>query len=217
MSHYTISHASEPIRLFKSDFLEFFTHISPITVLIIWLPVIVFFTSRAVRFREDIRLGTLLSVGIAAGMFLWTLTEYLLHRFVFHYQPRGEAQERIVFLFHGIHHAQPQCKTRLVMPPIVSIPVALIVYGLLVLLVQEILGFYGWVDILMAGMLTGYLIYDMTHYATHHLPMRRGVLKFLKRYHIQHHYKTPNQRFGVSSPLWDWVFGTMPKDAVSGK
>jgi sterol desaturase/sphingolipid hydroxylase (fatty acid hydroxylase superfamily) len=57
----------------------------------------------------------------------------------------------------------------------------------------------------------GYLIYDITHYATHHFPMRGKVLKFLKRYHMQHHYKTPDQRFGVSSPLWDWVFGTLPR------
>jgi sterol desaturase/sphingolipid hydroxylase (fatty acid hydroxylase superfamily) len=52
----------------------------------------------------------------------------------------------------------------------------------------------------------------LTHYATHHFPMRRGILKFLKRYHMQHHYKTPDQRFGVSSPLWDVVFGTFPKE-----
>lgn len=214
MSHSPINHDPEPIRLFKSDFLEFFTHISPITVLIVWLPVIGYFTWRAVRFREDIRLSTLLIAGILTGLFLWTLVEYLLHRFVFHYPPRGEAQERIVFLFHGIHHAQPQDKTRLVMPPVVSIPMSLILYGLLILLVQEILGLYGWVDILMAGMLIGYLVYDMTHYATHHFPMRQGIFKFLKRYHMQHHYKTPNQRFGVSSPLWDWIFGTMPKDTV---
>lgn len=211
MSHYTISHDPEPIRLFKSDFLEFFTHISPITVVIIWLPIIGYFLWRFLSTQEDTHFGGQLILGFLVGLFLWTLTEYLLHRFVFHYPPHGEVQERIVFLFHGIHHAQPQCKTRLVMPPVVSIPLALIVYGLLILLVGEILGLYGWVDILMVGLLAGYLIYDLTHYATHHFPMRRGVLKFLKRYHMQHHYKTPNQRFGVSSPLWDWVFGTMPQ------
>ena len=210
MTHYTISHDPEPIRLFKSDFLEFFTHISPVTVVVVWLPVIAYFLSRALSSQGDFHLGALLILGFLLGLFLWTLTEYLLHRFVFHYPPRGAMQERIVFLFHGIHHAQPQCKTRLVMPPVVSIPLALILYGLLVLVVGEILGLYGWVDILMAGLLTGYLIYDLTHYATHHFPMRKGVLKFLKRYHMQHHYRTPDQRFGVSSPLWDWVFRTLP-------
>ena len=46
-----------------------------------------------------------------------------------------------------------------------------------------------------------------------HFPMRKGVPKFLKRYHLQHHYKTPEQRFGVSSPLWDLVLGTKPMDS----
>jgi len=217
MTHYTISHDPEPIRLFKSDFLEFFTHISPVTVVVVWLPVIAYFLSRALSSQGDFHLGALLILGFLLGLFLWTLTEYLLHRFVFHYPPHGAMQERIVFLFHGIHHAQPQCKTRLVMPPVVSIPLALILYGLLVLVVGEILGLYGWVDILMAGLLTGYLIYDLTHYATHHFPMRKGVLKFLKRYHMQHHYRTPDQRFGVSSPLWDWVFRTMPGDEAQSE
>jgi len=62
---------------------------------------------------------------------------------------------------------------------------------------------------LTAGFLVGYLAYDLIHYATHHFPMRRGYAKYLKRYHMAHHYKTPDARFGVSSPAWDWVFGTM--------
>ena len=72
-------------------------------------------------------------------------------------------------------------------------------------------GAWRWVDPLFAGLLTGYLVYDMTHYATHHLAMKWGFLKFLKRYHLLHHYKTPDDRYGISSPLWDFVFGTRPK------
>jgi sterol desaturase/sphingolipid hydroxylase (fatty acid hydroxylase superfamily) len=143
-------------------------------------------------------------------LFLWTFTEYILHRFVFHFRPRTPRQERVLFLFHGIHHVQPQCKTRLVMPPVVSIPLALIFYGVFRLILAMLLGIPDWVAPTFAGFITGYLIYDMTHYATHHFSMRQGFLKFLKRYHMQHHYKTPNQRFGVSSPLWDIVFGTKP-------
>ena len=146
------------------------------------------------------------------GLVLWTPTEYLLHRFVFHYRPRNAWQERVTFLFHGIHHAQPQIKTRLVMPPAVSFPMAAVIYGLLYGVVGVLLEAPGWVDGLTSGLLMGYLVYDITHYATHHFAMRGGVLKFLKRYHMQHHYKTPDQRFGVSSPLWDWVFGTLPRE-----
>ena len=121
--------------------------------------------------------------------------------------------ERITFLFHGVHHAQPQCKTRLVMPPVVAIPLAAIFYGLFVLLWSVVFGLPQWVGTTFAGFLVGYLIYDLMHYATHHFPMRSGYLKYIKRYHMQHHYKTPNARYGVSSPLWDKVFKTMPAEA----
>jgi sterol desaturase/sphingolipid hydroxylase (fatty acid hydroxylase superfamily) len=212
MAQLTINHSDEPIRLFKSDFLEFFTHIHPVAIVIIWTPVMLFFLMRAIA---DPRLNAApvnIVFGYLLGMFIWSFTEYTVHRFVFHFEPRTPWQERIVFLFHGIHHLQPQIKTRLVMPPIVSVPLALLFYGAFQLLAGVLIGAPQWIAPLFSGFVIGYLIYDLTHYATHHLPMRRGFLKFLKRYHMQHHYKTPEQRFGVSSPLWDVVFGTMPAD-----
>jgi sterol desaturase/sphingolipid hydroxylase (fatty acid hydroxylase superfamily) len=151
-----------------------------------------------------------LGIAFLAGLILWTFIEYNIHRFFFHYCPKTAWQERIVFLFHGVHHAQPQCKTRLVMPPALSIPLSLVFYGLFSWIVGGLFGSPGWVAPMYAGFGLGYLVYDLTHYATHHFPMRSGVLKYLKRYHMQHHYKTPDARFGVSSPLWDIVFGTKP-------
>jgi len=97
------------------------------------------------------------------------------------------------------------------MPPILSIPLALAHYALFYFVFGVLLGARQWVYPLFAGLLTGYLTYDMTHYATHHLAMKWGFLKFLKRYHLLHHYKTPDDRYGISSPLWDFVFGTRPK------
>ena len=208
MSHPTIIHDEEPVRLFKSNFLEFFTHITPVAILILWVPVVLIlliFPSAAVTFGQAL-------VAFLLGLFIWTLAEYLLHRFVFHFPPKTKQMERITFLFHGVHHAQPQCKTRLVMPPPVSIPLAALFYGFFWLLFGTIARVPGWVNPLMAGFMVGYLVYDLTHYATHHFPMRNKVAKFLKRYHMQHHYKTPDARYGVSSPLWDIVFGTMPGD-----
>ena len=210
MSHYPINHSSTPIRLFQSDFLEFFTHISPVVVVIIWLPVALLFTARAVMTASTPGFPVYIPAGILAGLVVWTFAEYTLHRFVFHFRARGPRQERLLFLFHGVHHAQPQCKTRLVMPPVVSIPMALVFYGLFYGVVGLGLQAPQWVDPLFAGFILGYLAYDLAHYATHHFPMRAGYLKFLKRYHMQHHYKTPDARYGVSSPVWDAVFGTLP-------
>ena len=210
--HVQISHDKTPIRLFRSDMLEFFTHIHPAVILAIWLPVIGFFLVRAVlNLPADPAWAVLtIPLGFLAGLFLWTLAEYTLHRFVFHFPPHNAWQERLSFLFHGVHHAQPQVKSRLVMPPAVSIPLALLFYGLFYLVLVVALGLDAWLGPVFAGFIGGYLAYDMLHYATHHWTMRRGYWKFLKRHHMQHHYKTPDQRFGVSSPLWDLVFGTQP-------
>lgn len=209
--HYPIDHGEQPIRLFKSDFLEFFTHITPVAVLVIWSPVVVFFLVRAVMMIQATSASWLiLPAAFVIGLVLWTFSEYMLHRFLFHYQPKSERAQKIFYLFHGVHHHQPQCKTRLVMPPVVSIPMALIIYGLFVLIFNVLLRIPVWLPATFAGFMVGYLCYDMIHYATHHFAMRNGIWKELKRYHLKHHYKTPEQRFGVSSPLWDIVFGTRP-------
>jgi sterol desaturase/sphingolipid hydroxylase (fatty acid hydroxylase superfamily) len=204
---HTLVHDQEPLRLFRSDFLEFFTHIHPLVVLVVWLPVSAYFIYAAVRAGSS---ALSIALGFLLGLLLWTLAEYLLHRFVFHFPPRSERQERVLFLFHGVHHAQPKIKTRLVMPPAVSIPLAVIFYALFWLVLDLALGVPGWLPQTFGGFIAGYLAYDMIHYATHHFPMRSRLPKALKRYHMQHHYKTPSARFGVSSPLWDMVFGTMP-------
>ena len=185
--------------------MEFFTHISPITIVVFWLPVAVWFLLSGVPAAG---FTTLIPVGFILGLVLWTFAEYTLHRFLFHYAPKTPAQERIFFLFHGVHHAQPQVKTRLVMPLPVSLPMAVILYALVYVTVAVMLRAPQWVGPMMGGFLIGYLAYDLTHYATHHWAMGSGAGKFLKRYHMQHHYKDPKTRFGVSSPLWDYVFRT---------
>ena len=104
----------EPIRLFESDFLEFFSHVSPIAVLVIWLPVVGYFIYQAVAVEDQP--FYFLPTGLLGGLFLWTFAEYILHRFLFHFPAKNAWQERVAFLFHGIHHEQPRVKTRLVMP-----------------------------------------------------------------------------------------------------
>ena len=205
-----IDHSDVPIRLFKSDFLEFFTHITPVAVVIIWTPVILFFLIRSIIQASAGGGWTHIPLGIIGGVILWSFAEYTLHRFLFHYDPKSERVAKVWFMFHGVHHAQPQLKTRLVMPPALSVPLAILFYFIFRGVFGSLLGATQWVEPLFAGFMIGYLAYDLLHYATHHFPMRWGPLKYLKRYHMQHHYKTPQARFGVSSPAWDVVFGTKP-------
>ena len=210
MSHLPIDKSKDPesIRLFQSNFLEFFTHISPATILGLWLPIVALLLVYAGLTVNGPAFPAFIPLGFITGLFLWTLSEYTLHRFLFHHKPTTPRQERIFFLFHGIHHAQPQDKTRLVMPFPVSIPLAAVFFGFFYLVLAVLLKSPEWVAALMAGFMVGYLAYDLTHYAQHHFPMRTGYAKYIKRYHMQHHYKDPDTRFGVSSPVWDWIFRT---------
>ena len=62
-----------------------------------------------------------------------------------------------------------------------------------------------------AGFILGYLVYDGSHYAIHHFRMRSGFLLLIKKHHMLHHHADHDGGFGVSSPLWDHVFRTMPE------
>jgi sterol desaturase/sphingolipid hydroxylase (fatty acid hydroxylase superfamily) len=205
--------SEEPVRLFRSDLLEWFTHVHPAVVPVLWLPVAAYFLVQAAR-TPDVGL---LRIGVAfgLGLLIWSLAEYLIHRFVFHFAPQHSTPwlDRLIYLFHGVHHAQPWDKTRLVMPPAVSIPLAVLFYWLFRGVLGSLPGGPAWVAPTFSGFLVGYVCYDMLHYATHHLPMRWGPLHWIKGHHMLHHYSTPDSRYGVSSPTWDAVLGTLPESA----
>ena len=197
-----VSNKNESARLFESDFLELFTHVHWTVPVIVYVPLACYFIARAVNAGS--LGGETIFVSVIAGMFVWTLAEYLLHRFVFHYVPRSDWGKRLHFLMHGIHHDYPQDATRLVMPPVVSVPLAFLFYGIFTAVLPSLL-----VSPFFAGFLLGYVCYDEIHYATHHAPMKGRVGLWLKHHHVRHHYLDPDRGYGVSSPLWDYVFGTM--------
>ena len=210
----TPMHEAEPVRLFKSGFLEFLSHVTPATVLVLWSPVALFFVYESVAHTRGSLDVTFTVLGIMAGWFIWTLAEYLLHRFFFHYHPKTERFKRVFFLAHGVHHAQPLCRTRLVMPPVISVPLAIIFFWLFHFVLDVMVGRPGWFSPVFAGFVIGYIVYDMMHYTLHHARARNAYILMCRRQHMQHHGTCPGLRFGVSSPVWDYVFGTMPKAPV---
>jgi len=210
------SDSREPIRLFQSGVLECLTHVHPAVVAGIWAPVAAVFMALALRARPSGDPGISIAVAFLAGACLWTLAEYVLHRFLFHFPARGPRQEWLAFLIHGIHHAQPMVKTRLVMPPAVSVPLALAFYGVFHLVAGLAFGQPSWVPPLFSGFVMGYLAYDLTHYSLHHFRQRSGYQQRLRRHHMRHHTE-PHTRFGVTSSVWDWVFGTEPRDGGTVK
>ncbi|NUM80016.1 sterol desaturase family protein [bacterium] len=194
-----VSNKDETIRMFKSDFLEFLSRVHPVTPLVIFVPVIVYMMYLSVTFRFTVLQITSWSI---FGLVFWTFAEYTLHRFVFHFTPRGAFMERIHFMFHGVHHDYPMDSRRLVMPPIISIPLSALFYWLFDVAVDN-RAIPMW-----AGFMTGYLFYDMTHYAIHHFPMKSPFWLAIKNHHIKHHFQDSSKGYGVSSPIWDYIWKT---------
>lgn len=139
---------------------------------------------------------------VFAGVILWTLTEYVLHRFLFHWEPVSAALAQFVFVMHGNHHAVPNDPLRNLMPPIVSISVGGLVWALMVAL----LGPAGsW---LFLGWMGGYVGYDLVHYACHQWPMKGRLARMLKAHHMQHHHLHEDGNYAITGMMWDRLFRT---------
>ena len=153
---------------------------------------------------------TTLSVGITillffVGMLAFTWVEYNVHRYFFHMRTDTPKKEKIQYTTHGVHHEFPKDKDRLAMPPLLSITISTI----LLLLFRIIMGDY--VFAFLPGFLVGYAMYLSVHYMVHAYQPPNNFLKALWINHGIHHYKDGLVVFGVSSPLWDYIYGTMKK------
>ena len=191
--------ASPP--MFESRVLDWFTRVHPAVPVVIYVPAIAVLAVTGVG-----RTGPLLAALLALGGYAaWTLTEYWLHRVVFHYEPTHPLAVRLHWMMHGVHHDHPNDPLRLVMPPSVSLPLALL-FGLVFWLV---LGSAA-APAFMAGFTAGYLAYDMIHYHVHHHRPRSAFGRRLRELHMRHHFQDHERGFGVSAPWWDRVFGTAP-------
>lgn len=194
-----ISNSTESVRIFKSSVLESFSKVHFAVPLIVYVPAIGYLIYSAFSLQAGLVYFLLYFL---FGLAIWTITEYLLHRYVFHFEPKSEWGQRIHFIFHGVHHDYPQDAKRLVMPPSASIPLAILFYLLFSLFFKNqslLFSFF-------AGFLAGYLLYDMLHYAIHHASFKNPLMKKLKRHHMMHHYADPHKGYGVSSALWDIIF-----------
>lgn len=193
-------------RMFRVDWIEdYLSRVRPWQVLVVWVPVSLWFLVQA---------ALIPGVGLsgAAGLFLagvaaWTLLEYVLHRWVFHFVPSAgsEFQRDVAFLIHGVHHDWPHDPDRLVMPPVVAFLLAIVIGTPMRALTGPVL-FPG----LFAGLVAGYVWYDMTHYAVHHYAQHTALGRLQRRNHLVHHFAQHDARYGVTTPIWDICFGTYP-------
>jgi sterol desaturase/sphingolipid hydroxylase (fatty acid hydroxylase superfamily) len=189
-------------RMFESDLLDRMSRVHPIVPVVIFLPAIALLAGTAFE-----RLGVLEGIAwFAGGYVFWTLTEYWLHRVIFHFEPEEGVGARLHWIMHGVHHDHPNDPMRLVMPPSVSVPLSAVFYlGFYVSLGSTYALAFG------AGFFFGYLFYDMTHYYVHHFRPRGAVGKRLRELHMRHHFQDDTRGFGVSAPWWDHAFGTAPR------
>lgn len=198
-------HLVNPVRdliLFDTSFCEFFSKTPWYAIPTAWLPLAFYFVCQT---QLSVLYTSLL---ILLGVVTWSLAEYLLHRFVFHGEEYWLFKNRFVFCFHflahGIHHAFPQDRYRLVFPLLLGYN--LYKFGFLPLyncLIPELLQ-----PGIKCGTVLGYIAYDLSHYFIHHSSPRKGYFKSLKLYHMQHHYRNGMAGYGVSSKFWDIVFNT---------
>ena len=190
-------------RMFDSDLLDRLSRVHPMVPVVIFLPAIVALFVAGARGEPT----TVQVVGlVVAGYVFWTLTEYWMHRVIFHFEPEEGIGARLHWIIHGVHHDHPNDPLRLVMPPSVSIPLSVLFCWGFVAVMGATAGY-----VFGAAFLAGYLAYDMTHFHVHHHKPRTRLGKLLRELHMRHHFQDHTRGFGVSAPFWDVVFGTRLK------
>ena len=140
--------------------------------------------------------ATAMAACVAGGLALWTVLEYVLHRFVLHGVPPFRD-------WHGEHHHRP--RALICAPTVFS---AALIAVLVCLPAWWVAG--PWLGgSVSLGVLAGYLAYAVTHHATHHWRLDVAGLRQRKRWHALHHHRVgPGAHYGVTTAFWDHVFGT---------
>ena len=192
----------ESARLFQNPVLEWLSHTH------FAVPVFFYYTVAAVTFffglQKPIQAIHVLWL-FPLGVLLFTLVEYSIHRFVFHFNAKTERQLELQYHMHGVHHEFPRDKSRLVMPMAMSLIISSGFFFLFITLSE----YYGLIA--FSGFSAGYSSYLLIHYAVHALKPPKNFLRYYWKHHSKHHYSSVNTAFSVSFPPWDYLFGTMPK------
>lgn len=137
------------------------------------------------------------------GGLTWTFLEYVLHRWVLHWHPKNKNLKEFIENIHLIHHRRPEDDSIVCISAVNCLVLWVVIFAIF-------LALFGWQVSLLAtsGTALMMVIYDITHYSTHYMEPTNWLLKRLKKYHMKHHFTNNRTRFGVTSPVWDYVFGT---------
>ncbi|PUZ26841.1 Fatty acid hydroxylase superfamily protein [Chitinophaga costaii] len=187
-------------RLFESRYLEVLTKTHPLVIWGLYIPIIaymLYYSHNTLGFE-----ASTVALIFFGAMLCWTLFEYIMHRFAFHYVAESPRMQRFIYVMHGNHHEYPRDKQRLFMPPVPSLILASVIFSAQYLFLRN------YAFMFFPGFILGYLIYGSMHYAIHAWNPPFKFMKPVWRNHHLHHYKSEDKGFGVSSSVWDYVFGT---------
>jgi sterol desaturase/sphingolipid hydroxylase (fatty acid hydroxylase superfamily) len=185
--------------MFESQFWDRLTRTRPHVPAVVYGPVVAVLAPVGLASAGAVR-G---AIAIVAGYLVWTLTEYWIHRGLFHLTPKGALLTRIHWRAHGSHHEHPNDPDRLVMPLSVTVPLTLLALGAF----RLALGGSYWTAF-GAGFIAGYLVYDLLHCHLHRDRPKSRLGRWLRGRHLRHHFHDERTALGVSAPYWDVVFGT---------
>jgi dihydroceramide fatty acyl 2-hydroxylase len=157
----------------------------------------------AAMISEARSLTSILSLCLT-GVLTWGFIEYWLHRLVFHFDAQSEKARNFVYTMHLSHHANPKTMDDLFASLWLSLPIAFCYCSLAWALMRS----WQAMVYLFIGLTAGYFSYEFLHYQAHHRAPRLRVFRYLKKYHLLHHHQTSALRFVVTSPLFDYFFGT---------
>ncbi len=186
------------IQLFENRFLELFTVFPLAAFLLLW-PVLLAVIAAVGAFTAPSGWAFLL---VVPGWLTWTATEYALHRYVFHFEPRSAAMREVIFVIHGNHHSDPNDPLRNLMPPIVSIPVGGLIWAL------SVWAFGAAGTWFFLGFIAGYVAYDLVHYCCHQYPMSGRFARMLKTHHMHHHFHANEGNYAITGMIWDRLLST---------
>ncbi|HEX8557084.1 MAG TPA: sterol desaturase family protein [Pyrinomonadaceae bacterium] len=141
---------------------------------------------------------------VCAGLLTWGLYEYAVHRWVLHREPRVHGFNLPGNLTHLRHHADPHSLQRLNVQLSESVPVCVVYY----LLAWGATGSWQAATHLFTGLIAGYFFYEYLDFQAHHGTSRTRLIRYFRKYHLQHHHYDATVRYGVTSPLFDYLFGT---------
>jgi len=198
----------ESPRMFDSNFVDFFSRTPWWSVPVIWGPIVLGFFGYGIVTEGVVWYAAIIQALI--GVVVWSLSEYWLHRTVFHWEPDNAFGRRFHFIIHGCHHTWIDDPFRLVMPPAAGAMIATVFWFAFKGTAAALAPWIDptWVAPFMAGFLAGYINYDLTHYATHHVKLKNKRLIKIRAHHMNHHFNDPDKRFGFTTFIWDRVFGT---------